>query len=235
MTAAVFVKIAEYFKLIHTDLVWPTAKLEPPAGGTHTHSFGNDRLPEISEALVGSYRDAVQMFGGGCRPCVDAGDCINQGDICEGGVCKPKPGAECSPQYFLSAPCVDSGDCINQGDICLNGICVPKPLDLDVVDGVFIPNDEYHKDLNDALVTYYARIQDVLAAGLGKDQSKLPAVRDYLMKTYARLAAACDKNPCQVNGDCAQDKICIKGRCVPYPFRLVFRRPGATRKAPWTT
>ena len=225
MTAAVFVHIADYFKKIHNELVWPTASSTPQAPGAaggpqHPGGlpvFGQDKLHELRRALLFGYVNAARVFDGG-------GQCV-------GGACPP-PAEDPHTSYLVK--CNSNDDCVHQGEVCIGGFCVPDPNELEVAPVGFMPDQAYFEALQASYHAYYAQVQSVLTAGLGRNPSKLPEVRDYLMDLYSTLAKIAGKPECKVDSDCAEGKACVNGRCTPYPFRLIFRMPGKPLKAPWT-
>jgi hypothetical protein len=225
MTAAVFTHIAEYFKKIHAELVWPTASSTPAppvaAGGPQNPGglpvFGQDRLHELRRALLFGYVKAIRVFEVS-RSCAPGEDCLPTGNA----------------QTSYLVKCNSNDDCPNQGEVCIGGFCVPDPYELDLATNAFVPDQVYLDSLQAAFHGYYAQIQSVLTAGLGRNPSKLPEVRDHLMDLYSTLAKVAGKPECKVNSDCAEGKVCVQGICTPYPFRLIFRMPGGPLKAPWT-
>src|SRR5436190_4512323 len=143
MNARVFVMIADYFKRMHDEVVWPTASSRPP-GQTQTPTvhppvWGGDRLVEIRHTLLKSYVKSVQVFDT-ARPCTTTYDCLNQGEVCIGGECRippPDGSANAVDSLGLLHRCTTTWDCLNQGEVCVNGVCVVDPYGLEPVDPTF--------------------------------------------------------------------------------------------------
>jgi len=223
--------IATYFQDLHENIIWPT--LAPPPGRTGARGRKllkprPDALAEYKLLLMATYSKAAEVFDPVERRCTDNGDC-DQDEECIKGVCTPISGSNASAS---ARGCIDNGDC-DQDEECIKGVCTPRPFDLTWA--AVAEKPAYGTALNNAFEAYYSRIHAVIVTGLGKNPSKLAAIRDVLMQLYAGASkTAGAPTVCHANADCPEDWVCVDGVCVPIPYRLVFKPLRGSEPAPWT-
>jgi hypothetical protein len=223
--------IADYFRLIHTQLIWPTVGGKS-AGGTKGKTVPKlrpDRLVLFQRELMKTHSKAVAVFAARLRRCTTNDDC-EQDEECKDGFCVPPPPDGSSAVAADAQTCTTNGDC-EQDEECIGGFCTPPPFPVGWAPVNDVPT--YGDALQVVLEAYYGKIYRILVGGMARNPGKLAAVRTVLMEMYAGMAkASAVKLPtCDENDDCEEGFACVNGVCVPIPFRLVFRAPG--EPIPW--
>ena len=190
--------IAQYLQKIHDELVRPVIL------DRSSNQYRPDRLISFQEVLMRAHFRATSLFK---RPAqADKGATAMQ---------------------LGSMECQADEDC-NENEKCIYGECVPIPFGIE-----FAPVDaqpSYGDEVSRAWADYSERTYQVLVNGLAANPRRLANVRDELMRMYAEaaLAGGAVRSKCDETNACEDGQGCVKGICVPIPFRLVFRRlPGA--------
>lgn len=232
--------IAEYFKTIHQTIIWPAvSSKDGKKPGPRT-----DSLVWFCEALMRAHArtsDVLYVFRPVTasevgKPCTSNRQC-EQDEECRDGFCVPVPPPPDSPLLFTALkPCTSNRQC-EQDEECVEGWCTPIVGGGDEGGG-FDPDlvrrpPVYNTTVSTALEEYYGRLHDHMLRAAAVKPKQLGRIRNILMELYCDCAKASGAKltACNGNGDCTDGSACVKGFCVPVPFRMVFR--SSPFKAPW--